>query len=58
MTVEELLAYGEEAGFMPCELELVEEELIRLAELIQMHTIKEILYAPQGYIIYTPCRLH
>ena len=58
MTQEELFDLSEEAGFNALEIVCVEPELIKLAELIEGRAISRLLSAPEGYVMYTPCRLH
>jgi len=58
MTQEELFDLSEEAGFNALEIVCVEPELMKLAELIEGRAISRLLSAPEGYVMYTPCRLH
>ncbi len=58
MTQEELFNLSEEAGFNALEIVCVEPELMKLAELIEGRAISRLLSAPEGYVMYTPCRLH
>ncbi len=58
ITQDELLELGEEAGFNAIELALVEPELLHFAELVESKALQRLLSAPEGYVFYTPCRLH
>jgi hypothetical protein len=58
MTQEELFDLSEQAGFNALEIVCVEPELMKLAELIESRAITRLLSAPEGYVMYTPCRLH
>jgi hypothetical protein len=58
MTQEELFDLSEQAGFNALEIVCVEPELMKLAELIEGRAITRLLSAPEGYVMYTPCRLH
>ena len=58
MTQDELLEFGEEAGFNALEIACVEPELLRFAQLIEHKALSRLLSAPEGYVMYTPCRLH
>ena len=58
MTQEELFDLSEQAGFNALEIVCVEPELTKLAELIEGRAITRLLSAPEGYVMYTPCRLH
>lgn len=58
ITQDELLELGEEAGFNAVELALVEPELLHFAELVESKALQRLLSAPEGYVFYTPCRLH
>jgi len=58
MTQEELFDLSEEAGFNALEIISAEPELMKLAELIEGRAIVRLLSAPEGYVMYTPCRLH
>jgi hypothetical protein len=58
MTQEELFDLSEQAGFNALEIVCVEPELMKLAELIESKAILRLLSAPEGYVMYTPCRLH
>jgi len=58
MTQEELFDLSEQAGFNALEIVCVEPKLMKLAELIEGRAITRLLSAPEGYVIYTPCRLH
>ena len=56
--MDELLEMGEEAGFNAIEIALVEPELLHFAELVESKALQRLLSAPEGYVFYTPCRLH
>ena len=58
MTQEELFDLSEQAGFNALEIVCVEPELMKLAELIEGRAVTRLLSAPEGYVMYTPCRLH
>jgi len=58
ITPDELFDLSEEAGFNALEIVSVEPELMRLAELIESKALTKLLSAPEGYVMYTPCRLH
>jgi hypothetical protein len=58
MTQEELFDLSEEAGFNVLEIVCIESELMRLAQIIEDKAIVKLLSAPEGYVMYTPCRLH
>ena len=58
ITQDELLEMGEEAGFNAIEIALVEPELLHFAELVESKALQRLLSAPEGYVFYTPCRLH
>ena len=58
ITEDELLEFGEEAGFDALEIACVEPELQRFAELVEGRALSRLLSAPQGYVLYTPYRLH
>jgi len=58
ITEEELIETGEASGFSLYEIQLVSIELQRFAELVEGKAIHKLLSAPEGYIMYTPCRLH
>ena len=58
ITQDELLELGEEAGFNAIEIALVEPELLHFAELVESKALQRLLSAPEGYVFYTPCRLH
>ena len=54
----ELFELGRRAGFDDEEIEMADEELMLFAELAQSRIISQMLSAPEGYVIYTPYRLH
>jgi hypothetical protein len=58
ITEDELLEFGEEAGFNAIEIALVELELQRFAELVEGRALSRLLSSPEGYVLYTPYRLH
>jgi hypothetical protein len=58
ITPDELFDLSEQAGFNALEIVCVEPELMKLAELIEGRAITRLLSAPEGYVMYTPCRLH
>ena len=54
----ELFELGRQAGFHDDEIEMVDEELMLFAELAQSLIISQMLSAPEGYVLYTPYKLH
>jgi hypothetical protein len=58
ITPDELLEMGEEAGFNALEIACVEPELMHFAHLVESKALHRLLSAPEGYVMFTPCRLH
>jgi len=58
MTQDELMELGQAAGFDAIEIATVDLELMKFAELVEGKAIHRLLFAPEGYVMYTPCRLH
>ena len=58
MTQDELMELGQAAGFDAIEIATVDLELMKFAELVEGKAIHRLLSAPEGYVMYTPCRLH
>lgn len=58
MTNEQIVKMAEQAGFQSGEIALLGFELAKFADLIQANAMNELLRAPEGYVMYTPCRLH
>jgi len=54
----ELFELGRQAGFHDDEIEMVDEELMLFAQLAQSLIISQMLSAPEGYVLYTPYKLH
>ena len=54
----ELYEIARQAGFFDEEIEMVDEELLLFAQLAQGLIVRQMLQAPEGYVLYTPYRLH
>ena len=58
MTDEQIIQFAEQAGFSGAEIALLGFELAKFADMVQANALSELLRAPEGYVMYTPCRLH
>ena len=54
----ELFDLARQAGFHDDEIEMVDEELLKFGELAQALIINQMLSSPEGYVLYTPYKLH